>query len=284
VALHYIQDSYTSYASFYPKHNSWEESIEYASFTYDLERTIRDSLNNKWWERDRCLQLANILSKKAQGRDSTLYMATLTGHAPSRSFAKPIVDLNLALRASFVVAESVLSSKRCIALEDKLKNELLNCESLMKAAETELSDKILRLVNERDDLEKRKVTQTGLFSRMKNWSLEIRIVFKNSALKFSSNDYSGKKHLEKVIREYMRVANMTIIPYTGWYNYEIPKVSQNVIERKLLSVQEIAESLGQNEHVLKRSLNNANIPIYKVGNTEIVRRAELDKFQVIKTP
>ena len=37
VALHYFQDSYTSFASFYPKHHSWEESIEYAHYTPDLK-------------------------------------------------------------------------------------------------------------------------------------------------------------------------------------------------------------------------------------------------------
>ena len=77
VALHYIQDSYTSFASFYPKHQSWEESIECANFTYDLIKTINYSLRDKEWERKRCLGLAVALSKKAQGRDNTLYLATL---------------------------------------------------------------------------------------------------------------------------------------------------------------------------------------------------------------
>jgi len=121
VALHYIQDSHTSFASFYPKHQSWEESIEYAHFTHDLKKTINYSLRDKSWERERCLKLADSLSKDAQGRDNTLYLATLSGHEASKSFAKPIVDLNLALRASYIVTESVLSSKNCPALENKLR-------------------------------------------------------------------------------------------------------------------------------------------------------------------
>jgi hypothetical protein len=176
VALHYIQDSYTSMASFYPKHQSWEESIEYANFTYDFEKTIPYSLKNKWYERDRCLKLANTLSKKAQGRDNTLYMATLSGHATSKSFSKPIVDLNLGLRASYVVTESVFSSKNCPDLENKLRDELSNYEALMRTAEVELSNKIIRFANERDYLKKTKsatirnsLQDKELDFRNKNW-------------------------------------------------------------------------------------------------------------------
>src|SRR4030065_2400235 len=32
VALHYIQDAYTSMASFYPKHKSWEQDIEDSNY------------------------------------------------------------------------------------------------------------------------------------------------------------------------------------------------------------------------------------------------------------
>jgi hypothetical protein len=278
VALHYIQDSYTSMASFYPKHDSWEKSIEHAHFTNDLGETIRRSLNGNLYERDRCLQLANILSKEAQGRDNTLYVATLSGHAASRSFAKPIVDLNLALRASYVVAESVLSSKKCPELEAKLTRDLLSYEALMRTAETELSNKIIGLVNERDDLVKRKIPKAGLVCKIRNWTLGMRITFKNSAMKSKCNDYIRKRHLERVVREYVKAANTNVIPYKRWYNYEIPRINQNIVERELLSVQEIAESLGEEERVLKESLNSANISIYYVGSGEMVRRAELRRL------
>ena len=216
VVLHYIQDSYTSMASFYPKHQSWEEDIEYANFTHDLETTINYSLGNNWYERDRCLRLANILSNKAQGRDDTLYMATLSGRAASKSFAKPVVDLNLGLIASYVVTESVLSSKNCPDLENKLRNGLSKYEVLMRTAEVELASKIIRLANERDDLEKRKVPQSGIVSKIKNWILGIRIRLKDLAVNSSNSYYTQQKHLEKVVREYKKAANITVIPYSGW--------------------------------------------------------------------
>lgn len=278
VALHYIQDSYTSMASFYPKHHSWEEDIESANFTYDLEKTITYSLSNKWYERDRCLTLANTLSTKAQGRNDTLYMATLSGHAASKSFAKPIVDLNLGLRASYVVTESVLSSKNCPALENKLGDMLSNYEVLMRTAEVELSNKIIRLANERDDLKRRKVPQSRIVAKIKNWILEIRIRLKDSAVNSNGDYYTQQKHLDKVVKEYMKTANITVTPYSGWYNFQIPKINPNVISRELLSVQEIAEVMGENEHVLKESLNRVNVSTYHVGNRDLVRRTELDRF------
>jgi hypothetical protein len=278
VALHYIQDSYTSMASFYLKHHSWEEDIEYANFTNDLEKTINYSLGNNRYERDRCLRLANTLSNKAEGRGNTLYMATLSGHAASKSFAEPIVDLNLGLRVSYVVTESVLSSKSCPALENKLRDVLSNYEALMRTAEVELSDKIVRLANERDDLIKRKVPQSGIVSKIKNWILGIRIKLKDSAVNSKNNYYAQQKHLEKVVREYIRAANITVTPYSGWYNFQIPKISPNVVNRELLSVQEIAEVSGDNEDVLRETLKRVNVSTYHIGNRELVRRAELNRF------
>jgi hypothetical protein len=278
VALHYIQDSYTSMASFYPKHQSWEESIEYANFTYDLEKTINYSLRNKLYERDRCLKLANALSKEAQGRDNTLHVATLSGHAASKSFAKPIVDLNLGMRASLVVTESVLSSKNCVALERKLKDGLSYYETLLRSAEEELSNNIIRLANERAGLEKRRVPSSGIVSEIRNWVLGVRIRLKEHSVNSNNNYYTKQGHLDKVVREYLKAASGTVTPYVGWYNFQIPRINPNVVGKELLSVQEIAKILGENEHALKESLNRVNVLTYHVGNRELVRRAELDRF------
>jgi len=239
IALHYIQDSHTSFASFYPRHQSWEESIEHAYFTPDLQKTINNSLRNKGWERKRCLRLAEALSTNTQGKDNTLYLATLSGHAVSKSFAKPIVDLNLALRASFVVTKSVLSSKNSLALENKLRVELSNYEELMKTAEIELTNKIIRLVNEREELEKRKGLPSGLVSKIKNWILGIRIKLKDFAINSNYKSYTKQKHLEKVIKKYLKETNRTIVPYRGWYNFKIPKLNPSVVNKELLTHQDI---------------------------------------------
>jgi|GEM_PF-1600615 len=278
VALHYIQDSHTSFASFYPKHQSWEEDIEYAHFTPNLKETISYSLRKKGWERERCLRLTEALSKNSQGRDNTLYLATLSGHEASKSFAKPIVDLNLALRASYVVTEAILSSKSCPALENKLRAELSNHKELMRTAEAELANKIIRLVNEREELEKRKVTSSGLVSKIKDWILGIRIKLKDLAVNSNYKSYTQEKHLEKVIREYLKETNRAVVPYSGWYNFQIPKLNPNVVNKELLTIQDVAKALGENESILRESLAKVNLTNYRVRNIELIRRAELDGF------
>jgi len=276
VALHYIQDSHTSFASFYPKHQSWEESIEYAHFTSDIKKTINYSLRDKGRERERCLRLAEALSKNAQGRDNTVYLATLSGHEASKSFAKPIVDLNLALRASYIVTESVLSSKNCPALENKLRAERSNHEVLMRTAEVELTNKIIRLVDEREDSEKRKVSPSGLASKIRNWILGIRIKLKDLAANSNYKSYAQQKHSEKVIREYLKEANRTVAAYKGWYNFQIPKLNPSAVNKELLTIQDVAMALGENESNLKELLAKANLSSYYVGNMELIGRAELD--------
>lgn len=278
VALHYIQDSHTSFASFYPKHHSWEESIEYARFTSNLQKTINYSLRDKGLERERCLRLDEALSKKSQGRDNTLYLATLSGHEASKSFAKPIIDLNLALRASYVVTESVLSPRNSSTLENKLRFELSKHEELMRTAEIELTNEIIRLVNEREELEKRKVTSSGLVSKIKNWILGIRIKLKDLSVNSNYKNYTQEKHLEKVIKEYLTETNRTVASYRGWNNYKIPTLNPNIVTKELLAIQDVAKALGENKSSLKESMVNLKLVSYRVRNIELSRKVELDGF------
>lgn len=278
VALHYIQDSYTSMASFYPNHHRWEESIEYCNFTDDLEQTINYSLRNNPWERSRCLGIACALSQKAQGKDSTLYMATLTGHEKSASFAEPNVDLNLALRASFVVVESVLSSKNSPELENKLRRLLLDYELLLQKIEDEFSEIIVKLVNELTGLEKRKLPSAGFMPKIKNLLLEIRISLKKSAVNSSYNRYLEQRHLTRFVKEYHEAVVRTVYPYSGWYNFLIPPLNLDVVRRELLPINRVAEVLGINEEVINESLDRFKVSSYQIENTKLVTRTDLDRF------
>src|SRR3990170_1940601 len=47
VALHYIQDSYTSFSSRFEKHNDWEQQIEQARFADDLERLVTRAFSHR---------------------------------------------------------------------------------------------------------------------------------------------------------------------------------------------------------------------------------------------
>lgn len=276
VALHYIQDSYTSMASFYPKHQSWEEDIEASKFVYDVEKTIHYYLRNNGYQRDRCLGLAQSLSKAANGKAATLTAATLTGHEASKSYARPIVDLNLGLKASFIVAESVLSFRNCPALERQLKDALTQHENFLITAEIESSNKIARLVEERERLKNKRVPPEGLISKIKNWITGIRVALKDRAAISANKNYAAKRHLEKVVRQYENETRKIIAPYDGWYNFQIPRIDIGIVKRNLFSIQEIAWRLRLDEFSVREFLRNGNVSTYSVGNIELVRRSELD--------
>ena len=86
----------------------------------ELEKTINYSLIDNNFQRDRCVRIADYLSREVEGRDNTFWAATLSGQYKSTRSAKPVVDYNLGRRASYVVAKSVLSSKNSPVLENKL--------------------------------------------------------------------------------------------------------------------------------------------------------------------
>lgn len=283
VALHYIQDSYTSVVSYdSPKNQMWhqnyEQSIEDAPFVIDVENMIQYFFRDDYSQMNKYFALAKELSRNVEGKNATLKAATLVGEYVSAQTGKPRVDLNMALKASFVVSESVLSSRNCPALESNLRDTLSNYKVFMRTAEVELTTKIIRFANERNELEKRRVPPSGTVSKIKNWILGIRIRLKDSAVNSNYKYYIQKKHLEKVVREYVEAANRTVVPYAGWYNFQIPKLNPNIISKELLSVQEIAEVLGERESYLKESLHKFEVSSYSVGNDELVRRAELDRF------
>jgi len=286
VALHYIQDSYTSVESYNNNgrgreiHQNWERYIDESREVDDNEllNAINYSLRDNDFQRDRCLSIANSLSKSVVGRDNTLYMATLSGQWKSTNSAKPIVDYNLGRRASYVVAESVLSSKSCPELEGKLRDGLSNCEVLLRTAEVDLSSKIVRLISERDELRIRRVPSSGLVSKIKNWVLGVRAWLKERAANSNYNNYAARGHLDNVVRDYLYYANGAVAPYMGWYNFQIPRINPSSVSKQLLSIQEVSKVLNENEQALKGSFYRLNMPLRYVGSWELVTRSDLNRL------
>jgi len=152
VALHYIQDSYTSLSSRSVKHQTWEQQIKESYFVDDLEKTVEWSFQNRRHLIRQYSELARILSKDVHGKQDTLCLATLLGHRPPSDWGKPRVDLNLALRASLRVAQSVFSHRDNPVLEEDLNKTLSTYECLLRKTETSFADKIVELIRKRDDL------------------------------------------------------------------------------------------------------------------------------------
>jgi hypothetical protein len=218
-----------------------------------------------------------VLSREAQGRDNTLYAATLTGHEASKSFAKPIVDLNLGLMASYVVSKSVLSPKDCPKLVTALNQVLEEYEGQLQRSEVALSNTIVELVRKRDSLRGRIVTTLGFKSKLKNGFLKIGAEIRNLQVNLKSNEYDSQGHLKKVVQSYEQATNRTISPYVGWYNFVVPELRLSIVKRELLSFQDVARKLWLDDSSLGKWLKEANCAGYKIRGIELFKRSELNK-------
>jgi hypothetical protein len=278
IALHYIQDSYTSMASFYPSHHSWEESIEKCDVVFNLEETIQYSLRDNGFERSRCLELANVLSHEVQGKDITMYIATLSGHEVSQTYAKPIVDFNLGYRASYLVTKSVLSPTYNAQLDLALKQSLAYHETLLHNAESIFSAEIVEIAKQLEGLRSRRVSKSGIIVGIKNWVLTLRIEVKNYQLNSKYQKYVDKKHLSEISLRYEEATRVDVNPYIGWYKFSIPELNYNVVKSQLISLQEVAKYFMVDENVFDEMLRKNFFSIFSLGGKKFVRRIEINKI------
>jgi hypothetical protein len=278
VALHYVQDSYTSLSSRSPNHILWEQQIEKSYFVDDLKKTIRGVFQNQSYLAQKYLELYDALSREVVGKDDTLQIATLLGHTQPSTWGKPMVDLNLALKASFSIAKSVLGPKRYPKLEKDLKEVLAEHEELLREAEIVFADKIIELVKKRDGLKARK-TYSGVSSKIKNWFLNIAIGIREYQANSKLQDYCRQRHLEKVVRKYDNTAEKISDPHVDWYEFEIPHINADIVENELLKIDEAIEAFRLDESILKDLIKTGRISCYNVRGKELLKRTEIKNCQ-----
>ncbi len=239
VALHYIQDSYTSMASFYHKHHSWEESIEDCGYVPNMEEAIHYWLRNNHFERIRCLGLSSALSNEVKDKDNTLYIATLTGHERRRTFAKPIIDFNLAFRASYLVTKSALCPRNNPQIDLALEQSLAYHENLLHDAELAVSKQIIETAKQIENLKNKRISKSGLVPSLKNWLLRLRVEIREMQLNSRYKWYVQKKHLLEINAKYRTATDIIIGPHVGWYNFLIPQLNIDNVKSELVPIQEL---------------------------------------------
>ena len=283
VALHYIQDSYTSVISYDSPnnqlwHQNYEQSIEDSQFVNNVENTIQYFFRNDYPQLNKYSALARNLSRKIEGKTDTLRAATLVGEYASVKTGKPRIDLNMALKASFVVSKSVLSSKDCPKLVTELNQVLEEYEGQLQRTEIALANRIIELVRKRDSLRGKIVTASGVKSKLKNGFLKIGVAIRNLQIYFKSNQYYSQGHLKKVVNSYGKATSETISPYVGWYNFVVPELRFSIVEPELLPIQDVAEKLVVPVDELENLIEEANCPSYKVRDRELLKRSELNRI------
>jgi hypothetical protein len=240
----------------------------------DLERLIQSKFYNREHLRRAYLEIAELLSKNIQGKQDTLLLATLLGHEPPSTWGKPIVDLNLALRASLSVSKSVLSPKSCPDLEIHLNQILAEYRALLEKTEIAFADKLVNLVKKRDKLRKKRKS-SGIINRIVNFFLDIAIGIRNLQAKISISNYGQQKHLKRIAREYEKATQKICAPHVGWYNFKIPKIDISIVEKELLSMQEAAAYFGLGENAVRDLVKKEKIQCYNIKNKELIKKSEL---------
>jgi hypothetical protein len=271
VALHYIQDSFTSRNISKQAHISWEKRIEDSPLVYNIEEMIQTTVNNEI-QRKRCSGFVLALSKEVQGREDTFGIATLSGKYEYPLVASPEVELYLGFWASFFVSKSILSPKNCPTLE----NIFLKHEKLLRMEEIDLSNKIIGLISKRDKLVTKKVPPGRMVAKIKNWVTDRRIESIDRGAISNKKRYFSGDHLGNVVKHYLIEANSMIASHHGWYSPQILRININIVPRELLEIQAVSKTLGFDQLNLRGLLKENNVSIHLVGNSEVVRRKDLD--------
>jgi hypothetical protein len=277
VALHYIQDSFTSHTISEQAHISWEKRIEESPPVSNIKEIIQITVNHEI-QRRKCFFFVQELSKEVQGREETFRIATLNGRDEYALIASPEVDFYLGFWASYHVTKSILGLKNCPTLDNQLNNILSNYQNGLRMEEKKQSNEIIRLISERNKLVIRRKPQEGIIAKISNWATDRRIGSIDKDAIPNKNSYFNGDHLEKVAKGYMTEAIRTTADYGGWYNFQIPQINVKIIPMELLEVQAISKILNLSHDELRNLLGEKNIPVHVIDNNQIIRRADLDGF------
>lgn len=280
-ALHYIQDAYTSVVSYdspnnYIWHQNWEQDIEDSYFVQDIQNAIQNYLRDNYYKMRRYSDLAQHLSRTVEGRDATLRTATMIGHEPSREPGKPIIDLNLALLASYVISKSVLSPKDCPELQATLGKTIRNYQRLLQDSELLTSAELTKLVRKRDELKREIVQESGIVRKIGNWLCNLRVGFKNRQIKHKFLEYTSQRHLHQVAREYDNEVSKITFPYEEWYDFWIPKIDFGVVKKDISTIAEVSANLDLSTDTIKVLLGQCGYSCLVVGDMEMIRMSELN--------
>jgi len=280
VALHYVQDSYTSLSTRSSRHIRWEHQIEQSYFTDDLESLVGAAFRDRPDRREEYTKYVGLLSHRIEGKESTLQLASMPGPGLSfwsdRIWGKPHVDLNFARRASLLIAESVFGPKTSPKLEKDLRLVLADYEAMLKKTELVFANEIMGLIKKRDELKKRR-RKGGIFQTFRSHFLTFLSGIQNLRAGLKINEYEQRKHLREVARAYREAAKKLVSPHSGWYNFEIPQTDINRVEKELLSTHEASEYFRISEYTIKELIKKRKISCYHVRGKELITASELGK-------
>lgn len=278
VALHYVQDSYVSLSTHSEHHHRWEVQMDEAYFADNLQQLVERAFHNRPDRRTEYLERLRMLSDKIDGKKTTIRLATLPAMGlrawGKKIWGKPYVDVNFALKASYLITKSVLTPKNSPELQEELKHIHQKYEGKLVETEQAFASSIVESIKKRNELENRK-RKDGFLQTIKNGFLTISSKRHGFEAKRKLGRYKQKKHLTGVLKRYEKTIEKIVAPHHGWYDYEIPKLDLDVIENELLTVSEASKHAGVEEYQIQALISKGVISSYQTDNEELVRREEL---------
>jgi len=247
--------------------------MDEAYFSDNLHRLVEKAFRNRPDRREQYSKLANILSREIEGKEATLEIATMPGPGLSswghREWGKPYVDVNFALRASNIISKSIFAPKNCPELQEELQQTFKEYEKKLESVEKGFAKKIMEAMKKRDELEKG-TRNNGFMQSVKRWFFTFRL---NRKL----NKYREQKHLREILKRYVAAIKGITAPHRNWYDFDIPEMNLNVVNKELLPVQKVSEDLGVEENAVRELVDKRKISCYRVNEEELVCRSELMK-------
>lgn len=236
VALHYVQDSYTSLTSRSERHHKWEQQIEHSRFVDNLHELVEWAFRNREDRMEEYMERLEFLSEEIEGEEDTLELATLPPPGLSiwqgQIWGRPNIDLNFAFRASLLIAKSVLNSRENPKLQAELKHVLAEYEATLAERESSFAKEIVESIRKRDELEgKRKAN--GILQAFRNFYWVFSLKIHSRRLERKINDYRQQKHLKAVAKRYYSSAETIIAPHKDWYKIDVPQIDIYIVEKKL---------------------------------------------------
>jgi len=235
IALHYVQDYYTSLSARSQKHQNWEEQMDKAYFNNNLRVLVERAFPEGDRRRGMYTWYVDVFSRGVEGRNATIKLATLEGpgfvNRRYRIWGKPYVDVNLALKASSLIVKSVFSPKTSMQLNKKLENLAEECKMKMQESENGSVDFLLELSKRKRDL-KNKRKKNGLLQRIKGLILALQIRKTMLQMDSALKKYKDRVHLRKVLSDYEVTVERLTLPNSDWYLFNVPIIGLGCVEEK----------------------------------------------------
>jgi len=279
VALHYVQDSYTSLSSRSRQHERWEQQIQEAYVNEDLIRMVNSAFHNDPGNLREYSDIAEMMSHDLKGKPDTIGFATRPGPGLSfwknRAWGKPYVDFNLALRASILIARSVFSSATNNEIEQKCCRLHAEFESILKRTEEEKAEEVLKQINMRTELVSACAKEVQTHS-LKRLFQRLKLNIQNYRINRKMGQYDKKAHLSLVATQYWRAIDSVIKPHQGWYKLKIPKIDISTVRAQLTSIEEACRVFKLEPNHLQDLIRKGYVSSYHVIGRELVFLNQLE--------